>query len=180
MKFIRLLIKGIDRLNDGIGKMVSCLVIIMMFSVVYEVVMRYFFKSPTVWSGEVNQYLLCAYTALAGGYALLHGAHVAVDVLYERFSPKKRLLIDIFTAFFAFWFMYLLLRTSGEIAWEAWVESELSENLLFEVPLFPIKVTIPIGAALFLLQLAAKLVRDIEKLVAIYKPDANVSPERGM
>ena len=57
----------------------------MMFSVVYKVLARYIFNRPTIWEMEVNQYFLCGYTVLAGGYALLYRFHVNVDII-----PKIR------------------------------------------------------------------------------------------
>ncbi len=179
MKFFKQLVKIIDGVNKRVGNLVSFFAIAMMLSVVYEVVARYFFKSPTIWSMEINQQLLCGYTALAGGYTLLHEDHVNVDVVYERFSPKSRAFIDVFTSVFAFLFISILIVMSWDIAVEAWEDSERSLNLLFEIPLFPVKVCIPIGAVLFGLQLIAKLIRDIEKLIAIYKTDANASPGGG-
>lgn len=174
MKLFKQLIKLIDRLNEGVGSLVSYLAIVMMLSVVYEVIARYVFNNPTIWSMESNQHILLGYTALAGGYALLHGSHVSVDIIYERFSPKKRAFVSVFTSIGAFVFVFILLRTSWLIALEAWEYSERSLSL-FEMPLFPGKVTIPIGAFLLLLQLFAKLTRDIESLVTIYKTDVQAS-----
>jgi TRAP-type mannitol/chloroaromatic compound transport system permease small subunit len=178
MKFFKQLIEIIDRLNEGVGKLVSYLAIVMMISVVYEVVARYIFNSPTIWSMETNQHILLGYTALAGGYALLHGSHVSVDIVYERFSRKKRAFVDICTSLGAFLFISILFWTGWEIAMEAWEYSERSLSL-FEMPLFPGKVTIPIGAFLLLLQLFAKLTRDIESLVTMNKTDVQAFSKGG-
>ncbi len=164
MKFVIRGLRIIDRINTWVGGCVAFLAIFMMLSVVYEVAMRYFFNNPTIWSMEVNQQLLCAYTALAGGYILLHGAHVNVDIVYEHFSPRRQALVDIVTSGLAFWFLYVLLTTSFESAMEAFIHKERSITL-FEPYLFPVMATIPIGAALFTLQLVARLIRDFEKLM---------------
>ncbi len=164
MKYIKRGLRIIDGINAWVGGCVAFLTVAMMLSVVYEVIMRYVFNSPTIWSMEVNQQLLCAYTALAGGYILLHGAHVNVDIVYEHFSPKRQALIDIVTSVLAFWFLIILLKYSYEGALEAFVHKERSITL-FEPYLFPVMATIPIGAALFTLQLVARLIRDFEKLM---------------
>ena len=157
-------LKMIDAVNDRVGKWVSFLGLLMMVIVVIEVVSRYIFNSPTIWATEMNEMLLCAYAALAGGYALLHGAHVSVEIVQERMSRKTRAVLNLFTYLIGFVFLAILIWTSWENAMEAWEYSERSESL-FAPPLFPVKVTIPIGGALFFLQLIAWYIREIRVLM---------------
>ena len=178
MGFFRQGVKIIDKINDTLGSIIALLAIPMMLSVVYEVIVRYLFNSPTIWVMELNQHLLCAYTALAGGYVLLHKAHVGVDILYERFPQKIRILVNLLTALMGGVFLYILFTKSLDIAVEAWVYKEHSDSL-FAPYLFPAKITIPIGAFLFFFQLLAKLVRDIEELLSVIKNDAGASSQAG-
>ena len=154
----------IDRTNERVGEHVSYLVVFMMLSVVYEVVARYVFNRPTIWSMEINQYLLCGYTALAGGYALLHRSHVNVDILYARFGVRTRAFADILTSLFFFSFVLTLIWKSGFMAWDALVDGERSDSLL-AAPLFPVKAAIPVGGLLILLQGLAKFIRDLRTLI---------------
>ncbi|SHF36544.1 TRAP-type C4-dicarboxylate transport system, small permease component [Modicisalibacter ilicicola DSM 19980] len=55
-----------------------------------EVVARYFFNSPTLWSGSLVAYFLCVSASLAmPELARTHG-HIAITVLPDRLSPKAR------------------------------------------------------------------------------------------
>ena len=166
MAFIERSLKIIDTMNKWTGRIISYTVLIMMTSVTYEVIARYFFNQPTIWSMEINQYLLCAYIALAGGYTALHGAHVNVEIIYERFSVKTRAVIDLLTSVFFFILILVLIWKSGMAAYETYIHNELSDSLL-SFPLFPSKVTIPLGGVLILLQVAANLIRNL--LVAFGK-----------
>ena len=157
-------------MNKWAGRIISYTVLIMMTSVTYEVVARYFFNQPTIWSMEINQYLLCAYIALAGGYTALHGAHVNVEILYERFSAKKRAVVDLITSAFFFILIAVLIWKSGMAAYETFIYNETSDSLL-SFPLFPSKVTIPLGGVLILLQVTANLIRNL--LVAFGKTTNN-------
>jgi TRAP-type mannitol/chloroaromatic compound transport system permease small subunit len=157
-------IRAIDWVNEQTGRLVSFLAAFMMFIVVYEVVARYIFNRPTIWAMEVNQYLLCGYTALAGGYALLYGSHVNVDILQQRFGVRTRAFLDILTSFLFFGFIFVLIWKTGAMAWEAWVYDEHSVSLL-AVPLFPVKVVIPLGGLLILFQGLAKFIKDLKILV---------------
>ncbi len=164
MNLVGRVIHAIDWINEQSGKLVSFLAAFMMFTVVYEVLARYIFNRPTIWAMEVNQYLLCGYTALAGGYALLYGSHVNVDILHQRFGLRIRALLDILTSFLFLGFIFVLIWKTGAMAWEAWVYDEHSESLL-AAPLFPAKVVIPLGGLLILLQGLAKFIRDLRILV---------------
>lgn len=164
MKQIEPILSVIDTINDYVGRIVSYFVLFMMVTIVFEVIARYFFDAPTIWVMEINQYLLCGYIALAGGYTFLYGAHVNVDIVYQRFGVRIRAFLDILTSVFFFMFIIVLIWKGWEIAYEAWKYSEHSESLL-AAPLFPSKIVIPLGGFLILLQGIAKLLRDIDRLI---------------
>ena len=56
-----------------------------------------------------------------GAYVLKHGGHVNVDILYGRFSPRIRAIIDLFTWLLFFYFCGLLLVKGWEMAWDSFV-----------------------------------------------------------
>jgi len=165
MRLLEQVLRIIDLINEWAGRLFSYLALWMMVSVTYEVVARYIFNRPTVWSMEINQYTLCGYIALTGGYVLLHGNHVTVDIVVEHFGARTRALLDLLTSSAFFSFILVLIWTSGIVASEAWEYREHSETLL-AMPLFPSKVVIPIGGALLLLQGVAKFARDIRVVVS--------------
>ncbi|MGC3873687.1 TRAP transporter small permease [Halomonas sp. GXIMD04776] len=66
-----------------------------------EVVARYFFNAPTLWSGSLVAYFLCISSSLAiPELARTHG-HIAITVLPERLSPSSRQFYDRLIALFA-------------------------------------------------------------------------------
>jgi TRAP-type mannitol/chloroaromatic compound transport system permease small subunit len=112
---------------------------------------------------EINQYMLCWYTALAGGYILLNKSHVNVDIIFQFLKPKTQALLNVLTSAFFFSFIGILIWKSGAMAWETLEYWEKSESLL-AFPLFPVKAAVPVGAGLLFLQGIAKLIRDIRTL----------------
>ena len=129
-----------------------------------EVVRRYLLNSPTVWANELTQMLFGAYVILSGGYILFTGGHVNVDILTCRLSPKTQAILDIITSFLFFVFCGMLIYYGGSLAWESLSTFETSESA-WDVPIYPIKLMIPTGAVLLMLQGLAKLIRDILTLV---------------
>ncbi|MGB9698055.1 MAG: TRAP transporter small permease subunit [Thermodesulfobacteriota bacterium] len=156
-KFLR----TIDLLNEKIGKGVSYLIIFLLIVIIYEIICRYLFNNPTIWAHETSQMIYGAYVILLGGYVLQRGGHVNVEILYGRFSPRQKAIIDLFTWLLFFYFCGLLLIKGSEMAWDSFKVRE-TEPTAFAPPIYPIKMTIPIGAFLLLLQGFAKFVRDLQ------------------
>lgn len=153
----------IDALNDRLGKILAFLVVLMFLLVIKEVIGRYFFNAPSVWGQELTQLLFGVYVFLSGGHVLRWGAHVNVDVLYNKFNIRTRALVDIITSALFFLFCGMLLYYGGEFAWESISFWEHSVSA-WGPPIWPFKLMIPVGAGLLLLQGIAKLIRDIHIL----------------
>ena len=99
-------------------------------------------------------------TALGGGYALLRGSHVRVDILYSRFSDRRKAIIDLATSLLFFAFIGVLLWQSGEAAlWS--LKLRESSPTQFAPPLYPVKMAIVLGFLIILLQGLAKFTRDM-------------------
>ncbi|MDH3240333.1 MAG: TRAP transporter small permease subunit [Alphaproteobacteria bacterium] len=154
------LTRAIDRLNHWAGTYVAWWAIIAVFVYYYEVLARYVFNAPTNWAHEGMFLMFGMQYLLAGGYAYLNESHVRVDVLYENRSFRTKAIIDIVTSVFFFIFVLALLGTGAVFALDA---IEVGETTLNEwgIQYWPVKLAIPVGAFLLLLQGIAKLVRDI-------------------
>ena len=153
-------LKTIDQISEQSGKGVSFLIIPLTGVVLYEIFARYLFKSPTIWAHEMAQMFYGAYVILLGAYALRKGVHVNVDLLYLRFRPRTRAILDLLTWFLFFFFCGLILVKGWEMAWDSFQVRE-TEPTSFAPPVWPIKMTIPLGALLILLQGLAKFIRDL-------------------
>lgn len=162
-------LRWIDRLNDWMAKLFSPVILLIMVLAVYEVFRRYALSSPTTWVWEVNSQLMCFMGALAGGYALLRKAHVSVDVVSSRFSPRTRALVDVLTS-------PLFFIVAGALVWygakDAWRAFEVRQRMIsqFASLMWPIKTVIVCGAVLIFLQGVAKLVRDIRTVLGKPEP----------
>ncbi len=153
-------IRFVELITGWSGRLVAYWAIIAVFVYYYEVIARYVFNSPTNWAHESMFLMFGMQYLLAGGYALREGAHVRVDVIYERFSPRTRALIDIVSSFFFFVFAATLLVTGYFFARDSIDVWEVSFTE-WAIQYWPVKITIVLGAALLLAQGAAKLTRDI-------------------
>jgi TRAP-type mannitol/chloroaromatic compound transport system permease small subunit len=160
MQYLRSFVNGIDRFNDRTGKVISFLVVGMIGVLVYEVIMRYLFNAPTFWGHETTQHLFGSYAVLVGAYALRHRGHVNVEVFYERLSRRKQAILDLFTWSLFFLFCVILLWKGGEAALDSVMRLDRT-NTPWAPPLYPLKLTIPIGTLMILLQGTSFYIRDL-------------------
>ena len=151
---------AINRLNEWTGKIACWLLIPLTLIVVYEVVLRYVFNRPTIWAWDINVLLLGALVILCGGYVLLHGSHIGVDVLVVRLSPRKRAIVDLITSLFFFFTIGLLL---WKTAAAGWLSLQVRETFatFFAPPIYHLKLLMVVGVLFFLLQGVVKFIHDL-------------------
>ncbi len=154
----------IDTLNGYVGEYVSYWGVIAVFVYYYEVVARYVFNSPTNWVHESMFLMFGMQYMLSGAYGYRDDSHVRVDILYARLSPRARAACDVFTSIFFFIFTVTMLVTGWRFAMDSigFDEHSFTE---WGVQYWPVKLMIPIGAALIVLQGIARLAKDVLLLV---------------
>ena len=159
MNALRKILHAIDSLNEWSGKTFSILGVALTGVVVYDVFLRYFFNRPTIWGLELSCILLAMITFWGGGYSFLHGGHVKVDFLYQRWGLKTRAVADLCTYTFILAFCFVLVWLGGQVAWESIREGRESTSA-WAPPLWPSQIMGPIGGVLVGLQVIAKWIRD--------------------
>jgi TRAP-type mannitol/chloroaromatic compound transport system permease small subunit len=88
-----------DTIADYIGYLCSFLMIAMMLNIFYDVFMRYMFKSGSIAFQELEWHIFSLIILLGTSYALKEDGHVRVDILYTKFSEKKKAIVNIIGAF---------------------------------------------------------------------------------
>ena len=160
MNRLQSVLRGIDMMSEWIGRVMCWLVIVMFIIICFEIFMRYVFRMPTYWVHETTGYVLCVAVLLSGGFTLYHKAHVNVDILYNRLSPRGRAILDLFTWLLFYAFVIILIWKGGELFVMSIQRIEQS-NTFWHPYIFPFKAMVPLGAILILLQGLAKTVRDL-------------------
>src|SRR4030043_2191411 len=132
-------VQTIDWVNEQTGKAVSYLLLLLVGVILYEIFVRYLLNSPTIWAYETSQMIFGAYVILLGGYVLKRGGHVNVDIVFSRFQPRTRAVINLFTWLLFFYFCGMLFLKGGEMAWDSFKFRE-TEPTAFAPPVYPIKM----------------------------------------
>jgi TRAP-type mannitol/chloroaromatic compound transport system permease small subunit len=150
----------IEWVNVKVGEFAAYWAVLSVFGYYYEVIARFVFNSPTNWLHESMFLMYGMQYMLAGAYAYKLDQHVRVDVFYTKFSPRGKAIADIITSVFFFIFVGTLLVTSYRFAADSIGNNEHSFTE-WAVQYWPVKLMMPIGASLLLLQGIAKLIKDI-------------------
>lgn len=74
----------------------------LIFCTLYEVVARYVFNQPTIWSFDITFMLHGALFMMTGGYALQKGTHVRIDVLSTRLPNRLQHAVNALAYVFLF------------------------------------------------------------------------------
>ncbi len=159
-------INALDALSDWIGRTLCWLTLAMMVITCLVVILRYGFDQGSIALQESVMYLHGCVFMLGIAYALRHRAHVRVDIIYERSSPRWRALVDTLgTLFFLFPFALFLLYSSFGYVSQSWSLAESSAQPGGLPGVFVLKTLIPVMASLLLLQGVAELLRSLSVLL---------------
>jgi len=159
---IKAVLHAIDTMNEWMGKTVGWIIIPLALLIVMEVILRYVFNKPTVWAWDVEVQVQGVLIAIGGGYALLRGSHVSVDVLASRLSSRKRTIMNAITGPVLIVAVSLLLWKVTPYVWNSVIIRE-DYTSTWGPPIYPLKIVIFIGISAMLLQGIANWTRDLIK-----------------
>ncbi|MBC7332000.1 MAG: TRAP transporter small permease subunit [Synergistetes bacterium] len=156
------LLNLIDLVNERVGVWTRWLAVAMVLIGVVGVVRRYLLHQSTAWEYELIVMTGAAMYVLSWGYVLLHNAHTRVDIIYSRFSPRGRALIDAIGALL-FLFPLIGAMTRVSYSWMLFSISikETSATTYVYPPLYPLRTIVFIGFLLFLLQGVNFFIRNV-------------------
>jgi TRAP-type mannitol/chloroaromatic compound transport system permease small subunit len=150
--------KVIDRFADAIGALCSVLMVLMMLNVFYDAIARYFFRTGSIAMQEMEWHLFAVIFLFGMSYTLKEDGHVRVDVLYDRWPPRVKAVINIAGTFLLLLpLSVLIIEGSWDFVKEAWDTNEISGDPGGLAYRWAIKTVIPV-AFIFLIVTAAGFV----------------------
>jgi TRAP-type mannitol/chloroaromatic compound transport system permease small subunit len=156
------IVRAIDGFTDFSGTLIAWLNLPLVFVVSYEVISRYGFGAPTIWSFDLTYMFYGTIFMLGSAYALHKGAHIRTDFLFEKWSIRTRGWIDSI-AYIVFFFPSLVVFfvISGQEGWYAFTIGETSEQTPWRPILWPYKMVIPATCLLLLIQGISETIKSV-------------------
>jgi TRAP-type mannitol/chloroaromatic compound transport system permease small subunit len=176
VKSLLALSRGIDWLNDQVGRLIYWLVLIAVLISAGNAAIRYTLNmSSNAWL-EVQWYLFSGIFLFGAGYALLHNQHVRIDVISGRLSGRARAWIDILgTLLFLFPMAITIMWLSWPVFMNAIHSGETSSNA-GGLTVWPARLMVPVGFLLLTLQGASELIKRVAFLQGLI-PDPSDKEE---
>lgn len=155
-------IRAIDGVTRWTGYLFALIVAPLVVANVIEVFMRYVMNAPTSWALDVTTMSFGALFMLGAAYALLQGAHVRTDMLWEKFSNRKKGIIDSI-AYLLFFLpsMAILFAISIDDFLYSLSINEKSTSGIWQPVIWPLRAVIPVSAALLFLQGLSELLKSL-------------------
>ncbi len=159
-KAIRLYVRYVDAFNRAVGRLAMYLIFVMGGILLYSVFSRSMLNMPLIWVVEMAQFTLAAYYILGGSYSMQMGTHVRMDLLYGRWSPKRKASVDALTVLCLIFYLVMLLL--GGISSTSYALEYGQKNYSsWAPPLAPIKIVMVVGIIMMLLQAIAMFFKDL-------------------
>ncbi|MCC6211955.1 MAG: TRAP transporter small permease subunit [Burkholderiales bacterium] len=156
------LIYAIDQLSKTVGHVFAWCIVVLMLGTTWEVFVRYVLDDPTSWAFDLSYIMYGALFYMAGAYTLSRGGHVRADIFSRLWPVRVQAGVELALYLLFFFPGVLSLIYSG---WSYGNESmrihEMSINSPVGIPIWQIKMLIPIGGALVALQGVAEVMRCI-------------------
>jgi TRAP-type mannitol/chloroaromatic compound transport system permease small subunit len=163
-KIICLHVNLIDWLCIKIGRLTMYMVFVMMFILVLSFVTRNIINIPLMWIIEMAQFIITGYYLLGGGYSMIMGDHVRMDLVYSKLSDRNKAKMDVFTSFFlVFYLVTLLYGSISSLIYT--IETKQRLFTAWAPYVWPIKVIMLTGILLMLLQSISMFFKDIAKVM---------------
>jgi TRAP-type mannitol/chloroaromatic compound transport system permease small subunit len=150
---------GIDAFIDFVGRITAWSSFALALVMGTNVAMRYGFNTGSIWAQELEWHLMSPICLFGMSYALRHGEHVRVDVLYASFSQRTKDLVEFITALIAMTISVIVIELSISYVLQSWNIDEGTANPGGISARYILKSLIPIGFALFVLQSLAEAIR---------------------
>lgn len=149
-----------DAIIEWTGKILSWSVIVIMCCMLLEVIMRYVFNSPTHWSSAFCLYLFGGSSVLLGGWILKRDKNIRVDLIYNAYPIRVRAAADIIACAFVFFWGFLITKFGWIKFMNAVTRNEISFTS-WQIPMWPIRLCIPVAGVILLFAALTKLIRSI-------------------
>ncbi|GBF31758.1 hypothetical protein MnTg04_01724 [bacterium MnTg04] len=111
---LKTIVRLIELLNERVGRAVSWLVVLMVFTTFLVAVLRYGLSLGWVWLQESYVWMHGIIFMVAAGYTLLHDGHVRIDLIYGAVGTKTKAWINLLGV------LLLLLPMLAVVWWAAY------------------------------------------------------------
>lgn len=149
----------IDAFIDRVGRVTAWSSFALALVMAGNVLLRYVFHTGSVWSQELEWHLMAPICLFGMSYALRHGEHVRVDVMFAGFSTRAKNFVELVSSLLLIAISLIVIWLSISYVNQSWSVGEGSANPGGIPARYILKALIPAGFALMAVQAAGQTIR---------------------
>lgn len=150
-KILTALFVTVHRFSTNLGWSAGLLILVIMFMTTFEVTARYVFNAPSIWVWPLNRQIFGVFILFAGIYTMSQNAHIRIEIIHDLFGKRLKLVAACLTMAAFVCFMGALIWQGYRMGLNAWGVKEKASGA-FRVPLYPLKMFIPVAALIFIIE----------------------------
>ena len=139
------------RLVTWAARLGGLMLLVVGLFVLYEVVCRYVFQSPTLWVMDYSIYFVMWAVLLGSAYTMRTRGHVLVDIVIKKLPPVSRWYVQIAIHIVIMVFALIITAAGLHSCVRAYQMKELTLSALY-IPLYYPMSSIPVGFCLMALE----------------------------
>ena len=163
---MRGLVRVIDRINGITGFVAAWLIVPLILAMCWEVAARYVFNAPTIWAYELAYILTGSGWMLGMAYTLSKGAHIRIDVLSGRWSPRLKAAVDIagYLLLLLPFLLWVIFALDNRVI-DSFTSGEKSGQSAWNPPIWPFRAVFLASFVCLALQVVAEALRSVAVLL---------------
>jgi len=154
------ILKWIDFSSDAGGVISAACLLMVSIIIVYEVIVRYLFNSPTTWVLEMSVYLSIAIGLLGAAYALKNNSHFSITFATDKLSLKNQKRMKVLTSAAGIVYSTIFIYEGINMVQFSYEMEDASTGMM-ATPLWIPGLLIPLGGLLLTLQFLKKFIDEL-------------------
>jgi len=157
------LVDRFDLLVDAFGRLIAWLMLALVALVAANVLFRYLLSVGSVALQELEWHLMAVLALVGVSYGINRGEEVRVDMLYARFSPRRKAVVDAIAAILTFLVAAAMFKLSLAYVGQSYNLQEGSPDPGGLPYRYLLKAFLPIGFAFLAIQGIVELAKSVRK-----------------
>ncbi|OLQ95347.1 C4-dicarboxylate ABC transporter [Vibrio ponticus] len=156
----------IEKAIESASKVLAWTNLALVAVIIIQVVLRKVFSNGQIALEELQWHLYATAVMFGTAYAQVTNLHVRVDILFQKFSARKKAIVDSFgLLFLAMPFVIVVILHSYDFAYESWRVNESSASPSGLPYRWLIKSVIPLSFVMLLCAMVATLLKNIDTII---------------
>jgi C4-dicarboxylate transporter, DctQ subunit len=130
---IEVIYGAFKKINSVCATISGLILLFASMSIFVDIILRYFFRKPTIWITETSTYLFLYIIFFVTSYALQEDYHIKATFFYDFLSDRAKRMVGLITSIFSIIFVFVMLVQTSRMTWHA-IEGNWTSPTVLNVP----------------------------------------------